>query len=84
MKMKTVTARGGRPDQLKALAARLAAAIDACQDGRELPQLARQYRDTIREIEEVEGAGQNDDEIGEVLAQRAADGKPGAVRKNRT
>ena len=48
MKMKTVTARGGRPDQLKALAARLAAAIDACQDGRELPQLARQYRDTIR------------------------------------
>ena len=41
------------------------------------------YRETIREIEEIEG---NDgaDEISEILGKRDADGKPGAVRKDRT
>lgn len=82
-KMKTVTARGNRLDQLKALAKVLAQEIDACEDVRTLPQLARQYRDTIREIEEIEGGTQDGDEIGALLAQRAADGKSGAVRKNR-
>ena len=81
--MKTVTARGSRLDQLKALAKVLAEEIDLCEDVRTLPQLARQYRDTIREIEEIEGGTQDGDEIGALLAQRAADGKSGAVRKNR-
>ena len=49
-----------------------------------MPQLAKQYRDTIREIEEIEGAEQNGNEIGAILAERKADGKPGAVRKDRT
>lgn len=46
--------------------------------------LAKQYRETLREIEEIEGAGEPDDEIGEILHGREADGKPGSVRKNRT
>lgn len=46
--------------------------------------LARQYRETIREIEEIEGSVDPDDEIAEILSDREADGKPGAVRKNRS
>ena len=82
-KMKTVTAHGTRLDQLKALARVIAEQIDACDDVKALPQLARQYRETIREIEEIDGGKQDVDEIGTLIAQREADGKPGAVRKNR-
>ena len=46
--------------------------------------LAKQYRDTLREIEEIEGAGSDDDEISKILTERADNGKPGAVRKNRS
>ena len=80
-KMKTVTARGTRLQKLKNLAAVLAENIDSCEDARALPQLTKQYRETIREIEEIEGAEHHGDEIGAILAQRQADGKPGAVRK---
>ena len=83
MKMKSATARGDRLKQLKTLASVLATSIDKCDDVRALPQLAKQYRDTVREIEEIEGTNSNGDEISEILAQRQSDGKPGAVRKNR-
>ena len=49
-------------------------------DPKSLASLARQYRETLREIEEIEGADDNDDDIGRILAQRDADGKAGAVR----
>ena len=84
MKMKSVTAKGDRLKQLKTLAGILAQSIDDCEDVRALPQLAKQYRETIREIEDLEGAQNHGDEIGEILAQRQADGKPGAVRADRT
>lgn len=84
MKMKSATARGDRLTQLKALAKVLAESIDTCDDARALPALAKQYRETVREIEEIEGAVNHDDEIGAILAQRQADGKPGAVRKDRS
>lgn len=84
MKMKSVTAKGDRLKQLKTLAGILAQNIDDCEDLRALPQLAKQYRETIREIEDLEGAQNHGDEIGEILAQRQADGKPGAVRADRT
>ena len=82
--MKTVTASGSRLEQLKSLAAVLAAGIDACEDCRALPQLTKQYRETIREIEDIEGAADNGDEIRQILEERQAAGKPGAVRKSRT
>ena len=47
-------------------------------------KLAKQYRETVREIEEIEGAANSEDEICEILGERAADGKSGAVRKSRT
>lgn len=83
-KMKTVTARGTRLQKLKNLAAVLAESIDECESLRILPQLAKQYRETIREIEEIEGTEHHGDEIGAILAQRQADGKPGAVRPDRS
>lgn len=82
--MKSITVRGTRLEQLKQLAKVLASGIDACKDCRALPQLTKQYRETIREIEEIEGADHDTDEIGEILAQRENDGKPGAVRTYRT
>ena len=73
-----------RLDQLKELLEILAEAIDQRPGARDLAGLSKQYRETVKEIEEIEGAGGNDDEIGEILGSRAADGKPGAVRKNRS
>lgn len=72
-----------RLDKLKALEAQLYVAMDGA-DIRTLPVLARQYRETIREIDEIEGTDKDGDEISEILAERAADGKAGAIRKNRT
>ena len=72
-----------RLTQLKALLEVLAAEIDDKPGARDLAQLAKQYRETLKEIEEIEGAETTNDEISEILAERAADGKPGAVRKNR-
>jgi hypothetical protein len=74
------TKRGTRLDQLQLLANKLATEVEACDDPRLLPQLAKQYRETIRELDELKGMGQDDDEIGEILAKREADGCAGAVR----
>ena len=82
--MKSITAKGTRLEQLKQLARILAGNIDSCEDARLLPQLAKQYRETIREIEEMEGVATDDDEVGAILAQRQQDGKPGAVRTHST
>ena len=70
--------------QLKELLIILADEIDRRPGARDLAQLARQYRETLKEIEEIEGAGNDSDEIGNILAERAADGKSGAVRKNKS
>ena len=72
-----------RLTKLKELEARLLTAMDEA-DERSLPAIARQYRETLKDIEEIEGAGNDGDEIGEILAERAADGKSGAVRKNKS
>ena len=82
--MKSITARGTLLEKLKQLAKVLATNIDSCDDPKNLPQLAKQYRETIREIEEIEGAADNGDEVSEILAERQSDGKPGAVRTHRT
>lgn len=68
-----------RLEKLKALEATLLFAMDGC-DSKTLAPIAKQYRDTLREIEEIEGTEDNDDDIADILQQRAVDGKPGAVR----
>lgn len=70
-----------RLDQLKALLTILADTIDAKPGARDMAQLTKQYRETLREIEEIEGAS-NDDEVAEILGNRAAEGKPKPVRKD--
>lgn len=83
MPLYTVSRKGNRLEQLKKLRDTLAKAIDTCESMRDLATLSRQYRETIREIEEIEGANDDGDEIGEILAERESNGKPGAVRTHR-
>ena len=82
--MQDIVNKASRLEQLKALMAVLAKAIDEEPGARDLAQLSRQYRETLQEIEDIEGAGESDDEIGEILSERKASGKSGAVRKNRS
>ena len=73
-----------RVEQLKTLRGILADAIDNCNSMRDLASLSRQYRETIRELEEIEGEPHDHDEIGDILANRDADGRSGTVRPNRS
>ena len=83
--MKAVTNTGTRLKQLECLAVILADQIDSCAkdiaDGpRVLPQLSKQYRETIREIEELKGTESTDDEISKILSARRTNGKPDTIR----
>ena len=68
-----------RLEKLKRLVIKLEVNMDVCET-KELAALARQYREALKEIEEIEGAETDGDEIAEILSGREADGKPGAVR----
>lgn len=68
-----------RLEQLKSLLQVLAEAIDEKPGARDLAQLCKQYRETIKEIEDIEGVA-DDDEISNILEQRNADGKSGSIR----
>ena len=70
-------------EKLEALAEELANRLEGAAN-KEAAALARQYRETIQEIERVKGLEQKDDEIEEILSERQADGMPGAVRQNRS
>ena len=78
-----LTSGGDRLLMLKRLAVLLAEKIEAGEDEKALAQIAKQYRETIREIQKIEGVGNAEDEIGNILSARDAAGKPGAVRKDR-
>lgn len=49
-------------------------------NSRSYASLAKQYRETIKEIEEIEGVGNGEDEISKIIS--GANGVPGAVRTN--
>lgn len=72
-----------RLGKLKAVAELLAKEMDKVKYSKDLPPLTKQYRETIREIEEIEGADSGEDEIEKLLSGRA-DGMPGAVRQDRS
>ena len=74
--------RESRLIQLRELLEIIAAAIDDKPGARDLAGLSRQYRETLREIEELEGEEDNSDEIGQIIAARS-DGEPKPNRKNR-
>jgi hypothetical protein len=73
-----------RIDQLKELLIILANEIDAGPGARDMASLCKQYRETLAEIEQIEGDGGNGDEIAEILGKRELAGKSGAVRKDRS
>ena len=74
-----------RLKKLKALEKRLYELLhDTDDDARSMAPLAKQYRDTIREIDEIENAVVSDDEIEEIMQKRVDNGDAGAVRKDRT
>ena len=72
-----------RVSQLRALLKILADAIDSRPGARDLASLSKQYRETLAEIEALEGNAPKDDQIEELLKNRKANGKSSAVRKNR-
>lgn len=72
-----------RLEKLQELEAMLKANLTTA-DVRSLAGIAKQYRETIKEIEEIEGGDNDGDEIAELLENRGADGKAGAVRPDRT
>lgn len=67
-------------EKLKELARILAETIDEAKYAKDIPVLARQYRETLEEIELIEGNDGDEDEIAKLLQGREADGKSGAVR----
>lgn len=75
--MQSVTSMS-RLEQLKELLLILAKEIDDGPGARDMASLVKQYRETIKEIEELEGSEQQDDEIAKLLG--GADGVPGSVR----
>ena len=75
-----ITNTGTRLEQLKELLEILADEINDRPGARDLAQLSKQYRETLKEIEEIEGANLDGDEIAELLSNRESAGKPGAVR----
>jgi hypothetical protein len=76
--MVSVTESGTRIEQLKQLALNLAYEIDNAGEKTNVAQLARQYRETLREIDELEGDDDSGDAIANLIATRADKGKPTA------
>ena len=67
--MVSVTRHGTRLEQLKALALVIAEQIDAGDESHSMAQLARQYRETLREITELEGEDDDGDAIAQIIAK---------------
>lgn len=71
--MVEITTNGTRLEQLKALALVIAARIDDGEDSHSMAQLSRQYRETLKEISELESDDDNSDPIAAILASRGDD-----------
>lgn len=80
-KLKSITKNKSRLEMLKKLAIMLAEQLENCEE-KSFSSLAKQYRETIAEIEEVEKMEVSSDELGEIISYREENGEPGAVRKN--
>ena len=63
-----VTYGGTRLEQLRALAMVIAESIDGGDESHSMAQLARQYRETIREIAELEAEQDDGDVISKLMA----------------
>ena len=71
-----------RAEKLKTLEARLSDALEEAGP-QTIAAIAKQYRETLKEIEEIEGAENDGDDIAEIISEREP-WMPGAVRPNRS
>lgn len=58
-----------RVKQLKELLGILAKQIDDGPGARDMASLAKQYRETLKEIEEIEQNGNEEDELAKILSE---------------
>lgn len=65
--MQDATSSFNELEGLKALATRLAAELDACDEQKLVPQLARQYRETLGRIATIEGGVDDEDEVAAII-----------------
>lgn len=59
-----------RLEALKALADTLADAINSCESMRDMASLSRQYRETVREIDLIEGGDSDENEVALIIRRR--------------
>nr|DAX27489.1 MAG TPA: hypothetical protein [Caudoviricetes sp.] len=78
--LKKITKNKTELEKLKELSLILAESIDNGLPPKELSGIAKQYRETILEIERLEGVTSGEDEISEIIEERKAKGKSGSVR----
>ena len=71
MAMTQVTRDGHRPEQLRELALALAGWMDQCESARDMASLARQYRETIDELDSL-GVDDDEDGLAQIISRRAA------------
>lgn len=71
MKLSEATSSGDQLTCLKALADRLAAEIDACEEQRDLSALSRQYRETVSAISQLEAGDDGDDAVAKIVRKHA-------------
>ncbi len=74
MKMIDATKDFMRLEGLKALATYLAKELDSCGDQKLVAGLARQYRETMAEIDAIEGGNDDDDEIAAIIVRNRKSG----------
>ena len=73
-RMKKATSNYVLLDGLKALAQQLAEEIDTCEDQKLMAGLARQYRETMTQIDAIEGGEDDDDEIATIILRNRKSG----------
>ena len=67
MSMSRISKSDDRLSQLKELRTKLGIAIDNCESMRDLASLSKQFRETIKEIDELEGSNVTTTEIDDIL-----------------
>lgn len=72
--MVEVTRDGTRQEQLRMLSLVIAERIDNGGDSHSMAQLSRQYRETLRELAELESDDDNSDPIAGIIASRVEKG----------
>lgn len=70
--LKSTTSNGSRLEQLENLALLLAEQMDSDIEPRVVAPIARQYRETIKEIDELRNLEDDDDELEKIRQRRTA------------